>query len=90
MQLIKYTHACVRLEEGDRSLVIDPGMFSETATALDGADALLITHEHPDHVDEAAIRSAAQADPQLHIWAPAGVASTFADLGDQVTVATAG
>ena len=28
-----------------------PGTFSETAEALDGAHAVLITHEHADHVD---------------------------------------
>ena len=36
MRLTKYTHACVRLDDGDRHLVIDPGSFSpdgELATA---------------------------------------------------------
>ena len=28
MQLTKFTHACVRLDDGDRSLTIDPGAFS--------------------------------------------------------------
>jgi L-ascorbate metabolism protein UlaG (beta-lactamase superfamily) len=40
MQLTKFTHACVRLDDGDRSLVIDPGVFSEGAQALDGAGAV--------------------------------------------------
>ena len=29
-------------------LVIDPGVFTD-AEAVDGADAVLVTHEHPDH-----------------------------------------
>jgi L-ascorbate metabolism protein UlaG (beta-lactamase superfamily) len=90
MRLTKYTHACIRLEKGDATLVIDPGVFSESATALDGADAVLITHEHPDHIDAPALIKAANANEALHIWAPAGVASTLAELGERVTTVNAG
>jgi L-ascorbate metabolism protein UlaG (beta-lactamase superfamily) len=50
MRITKYTHACVRLERDGRVLVIDPGTWSEPA-ALTGADAVLVTHEHADHID---------------------------------------
>jgi L-ascorbate metabolism protein UlaG (beta-lactamase superfamily) len=50
MRLTKMGHACVRLEKDGRILVIDPGTLTEPE-ALDGAEAVLITHEHPDHVD---------------------------------------
>ncbi|MGW3623019.1 MBL fold metallo-hydrolase [Streptomyces sp. NPDC000880] len=50
MRITKYTHACVRLEHDGRVLVIDPGTWSEPA-ALNGADAVLVTHEHADHID---------------------------------------
>lgn len=50
MRITKYTHACVRLEQDGRVLVIDPGTWSEAA-ALTGADAVLVTHEHADHID---------------------------------------
>jgi len=46
-RLTKFTHSCVRLDDGDRSLVIDPGVFSETDVAYDGADAVLITTSIP-------------------------------------------
>jgi L-ascorbate metabolism protein UlaG (beta-lactamase superfamily) len=84
MELTKFTHSCVRLDDGARSLVIDPGVFSEAAAALDGAGAVLITHEHPDHLDVGAVRAAARADPRLRIWAPAAVGQQLADLGEQV------
>lgn len=48
MRITKFGHACVRLEHDGKALVIDPGMFTESE-ALDGADAVLITHEHADH-----------------------------------------
>ncbi|WBB80761.1 MBL fold metallo-hydrolase [Micromonospora sp. WMMD882] len=50
MKVTKFTHACVRLELDGRVLVIDPGTWSEPR-ALAGADAVLVTHEHTDHVD---------------------------------------
>ncbi len=84
MQLTKYTHSCVRFDDGDRSLVVDPGVFSEVERALDGADAVLITHEHPDHLDADRLRAAAKADSRLRIWAPSAVADSLGDLGEQV------
>ena len=48
MELIKYGHACVVLEQDGRRLVIDPGMLTPE-DALAGADGVLVTHEHADH-----------------------------------------
>lgn len=48
MRIIKHGHACVRFETGDHVIVIDPGAFTE-AGAVEGATAVLITHEHIDH-----------------------------------------
>lgn len=84
MQLTKYTHACVRLDDGDRALVIDPGAFSELDAALDGAGAVLVTHEHVDHLDVERVRAALRADPRLRLFAPASVQQILGDLGEQV------
>ncbi|HEY7132436.1 MAG TPA: MBL fold metallo-hydrolase [Candidatus Limnocylindrales bacterium] len=67
LQLTRFTHACVRLERDGRVLVIDPGIWSEPQ-ALVGADAVLVTHEHADHVD--ALRLAGLGAP---VFAPAGL-----------------
>jgi L-ascorbate metabolism protein UlaG (beta-lactamase superfamily) len=77
MKLTKYTHACIRLEKGGKVLVLDPGTFSETAEALDGAHAVLITHEHPDHVDVPALTRVLGTAAGLAVFAPAGVAATL-------------
>ncbi len=90
MRLTKFTHACVRLDDGDRALVLDPGVFSEVDEALDGASAVLITHEHVDHVDADRLRAALARDPRLRVWAPPSVAGSFADLGEQVVPVRSG
>ncbi len=78
MKLTKYTHACVRLEKDGQALVLDPGTFSETGQALDCAGAVLITHEHGDHVDVPAVVGALQGNDALQVFAPAGVAAKLA------------
>jgi len=90
MRLTKYTHSCIRLDDGSRALVIDPGTFSETQLALSGVHAVLVTHEHADHLDAPALLAAAKADPSLQVWAPASVAESLPSLGDRVTAVGAG
>ncbi|NBE50789.1 MBL fold metallo-hydrolase [Streptomyces boluensis] len=77
MKLTKKSHACVRLERDGRTLVIDPGAFSEEDAAL-GADAVLITHEHPDHFSEDRLRAAMEANPGAEIWTLRSVADQLA------------
>lgn len=67
MEVVKHGHACVSVVEGGRRLVIDPGMWTEPA-ALESADAVLVTHSHPDHVDQRALRAALAARPDLEVW----------------------
>jgi L-ascorbate metabolism protein UlaG (beta-lactamase superfamily) len=70
MWITKFSHACVRVEDAGRVLVIDPGVWSEP-DALNGADAVLVTHEHADHIDVRRL-----ADLGAPVYAPAG-----ADVG---------
>jgi len=65
-------HACVRLDRDDQVLVVDPGTFSGP-DALAGATGVLVTHEHPDHVDPPRLVAALDASPGLEVWAPPGV-----------------
>jgi L-ascorbate metabolism protein UlaG (beta-lactamase superfamily) len=82
MRLTKLGHACVRLDNNGGVLVIDPGAFSGPDT-LAGADAVLITHEHIDHVDPDTLRTAMTASPDLRLWACSAVASQFTDFGER-------
>jgi L-ascorbate metabolism protein UlaG (beta-lactamase superfamily) len=86
MRLRKFGHACVRLEDGDQALVIDPGVFSEVE-ALSGATAVLITHEHDDHLDLDKLNAARASNPALTVHTHPALA---ASLGDGVTAVAPG
>ena len=56
MRITKFGHACVRVEHDGAAVVIDPGVWTDRE-ALDGATAVLVTHEHPDHYHPDHLRS---------------------------------
>lgn len=88
MRITKFGHACVRIEHDGTTLVLDPGVFTE-AEAVDGADAVLLTHEHPDHyLPDHLLRADA---PIFTIEAVAGhVRSDAPALGERLTVVPPG
>ena len=89
MRLTKFTHACVQLEQNGKVLVIDPGTWTEPA-ALTDVDAVLVTHEHFDHLDTDALRGAVASNPRLGIWTNPELAVQLADLGGVVTAVKPG
>ncbi len=88
MRITKFGHACVRIEHQGHVLVIDPGGWT-APEAVDGAHAVLITHEHGDHYDpdnlratDAAIFTIAAVAAQIQEHAP--------DIAERVVVVSAG
>lgn len=73
-RITKYTHSCVRIEHDGAVLVVDPGTWSEPS-ALQGAAAVLVTHEHSDHID--VLRLAGLGVP---VYAPADARITGLDV----------
>ncbi|WP_062517326.1 MBL fold metallo-hydrolase [Demequina gelatinilytica] len=92
MRLTKHAHACVEISAGGGHLLIDPGVYTPNAAELIVAtDAVLLTHEHPDHVHADAIRGALGVRPELHVYGPDAVVGRWAEaLPAQVTVVAPG
>lgn len=83
MRLTKYAHSCVRVEDDGAVVVIDPGELSEPE-ALDGVDAVLITHEHVDHLDTGKLADALAKRPSVAVYTNASVAGQLTEFGDVV------
>ncbi len=88
MRLTKLGHACIRIEHNGRTVVIDPGGFTDP-DAVHRADAVLLTHQHPDHYDAGNLRRT-----DAPIFTIDEVAATIGadapDLTDRITVITPG
>lgn len=88
MRITKFGHACVRIQTDGGVVVLDPGVFTE-AGALDGADAVLITHEHADHVHPEHLRGT-----DAPVWTIAAVERLLReqapDVAERVTVVRPG
>lgn len=84
MRITKFGHACVRLEHDGMVVVLDPGVFTDPE-AVDGATAVLITHEHPDHYLPDHLRACAASVFTIDAVA-ARIREEAPDLVERVTV----
>lgn len=85
-QMTKFGHACVRLDKGAQRIVIDPGEMTPESGAWEAVDAVLITHEHFDHLAPERLYRAAAENPALAVYTCPGVARRLPNLGDRVRV----
>lgn len=75
MKIRHLVHSCLLIEMAGRRLLVDPGSFSGEAVralpqeVLAGLDAVLITHQHPDHVDPELLGDVLAASPDAVVLA---------------------
>ncbi|MEZ0052052.1 L-ascorbate metabolism protein UlaG (beta-lactamase superfamily) [Mycobacterium sp. MAA66] len=73
MELTHFGHSCLlaRFSDSgrDTTVLFDPGTFSHGFEGITGVDAILITHQHPDHADPARLPALVEANPQAKLYA---------------------
>jgi L-ascorbate metabolism protein UlaG (beta-lactamase superfamily) len=81
MRIRKFGHSCVLLEEGDARLLVDPGAFSSGFESLTNLTAVLLTHQHADHLDVDRLVKLLDANPDAVIRADVASAAQLDEAG---------
>jgi len=79
MKLTKYEHACFTLEQDGKLLVVDPGIITTDLGSPENVVAIVVTHEHPDHFDPAALGALIAHNPDAVIYAHKDITKQFGD-----------
>jgi L-ascorbate metabolism protein UlaG (beta-lactamase superfamily) len=80
MQVTHFGHSCVLLDTGAARLLIDPGTFSQDFEGLTGLDAVLVTHQHPDHLDTERLTVLLAGNPDVRLIVDPGTAEQLGDM----------
>lgn len=93
MQLTRLGHAALLIETDAARVLIDPGNHSSMWHDVGGLDALLITHQHADHLDMDNVGGLIEANPVAHLIVEPETAEMLADrdvvravVGDTTTI----
>lgn len=81
MQIVHLGQSCVLVETGAARLLLDPGVYSTGFEELTGLDAILVTHQHPDHFDLDRLPALLAANPAAKLFVDVGSAPPLADAG---------
>lgn len=81
MYITKFGHSCLLVEEGETRILIDPGSYSDMQNGVKDLDAILITHEHQDHLDMGSLKAILTNSPEAKIVTNAGVGKALAGEG---------
>lgn len=69
MQLTHFGHSCLLADFDGTTVLFDPGTFSHGFEGVTGLSAILITHQHPDHIDGARLPALLAANPGAALYA---------------------
>lgn len=76
-ELVHLGHACVVVDTGAARILLDPGTFSDGWPTLEGLDAILVTHQHPDHLDLDRLPALLQRNPDAELVVDPGAAEVL-------------
>ena len=87
MKLTKFQHACLVLEQGHETIVIDPGVFTHDFIMPRHVLAIVVTHNHPDHCDPTLVERIHKTFPKAVLVAHESITSQFPTIPSEPVVA---
>lgn len=90
MRITKYGHSCLLVEDGDARVLLDPGAFSSGFEDLRGLTAVLVTHQHADHLDIDRLLPLLEANDGVEVLADPESAQALIGRGLGVSTVDAG
>jgi L-ascorbate metabolism protein UlaG (beta-lactamase superfamily) len=85
MKITKHGHACLEVVLDSQTLILDPGSYTEELASLGNVVAVVITHKHDDHCDDAKIAKIKKDNPAVQIFGTSEVAARLSGM-DVTTV----
>ena len=92
MQLTHFGHSCLLAEFDHTKVLFDPGTFAHGFEGITGLSAILVTHQHPDHVDPARLPALIEANPDAALYTDSQTAAQqdapfqVVHVGDELSV----
>jgi L-ascorbate metabolism protein UlaG (beta-lactamase superfamily) len=86
MELTKYGHACFLIEHQEARILIDPGVYSHGFETLSELTAILITHQHADHIDVKRLQALLHTNDAATLYADEGTIAVLAESGITATM----
>jgi L-ascorbate metabolism protein UlaG (beta-lactamase superfamily) len=85
MRLTHLGHACLLAEVGGVRMLFDPGVLSGFDDVRN-LDAVLVTHQHPDHLDPVRLGPLLSANPGARLWVDQDTVTAVPGLPDHTVV----
>ena len=80
MEIRKHEHAFLEISEAEKTLLIDPGMYSSELPKLKNVVAVVMTHFHDDHSYLPHITKIVDKFPDVKLFGPMEVAEKLKDF----------
>lgn len=80
MQITKLEHACLVLEQDNQRIILDPGAYTRPVGDYQNVVAVVITHMHDDHCNEAQLEAILASNPSAVIYGTDEVCKRLANF----------
>lgn len=79
MKVTKFGHCCLLIEEKEARILTDPGAYSDAQNSVENIHAVLITHEHQDHLHVESLKKILAHNPDVKVFTNKSVGKILAE-----------